>query len=887
MNLHSRRPPLLGNQKLDYDDPNQWRSNFKMMVDRFFSQYRQASSCQEQVDTLEDLARFLVKEVRVLSSPNSLSTESSEIEFLLEETARRCIIEIPIVDGGEMYKIAAAVNNVLDACGIMASLTACVSCLRELSSLRNLIAAESNDDSDTGSGQIISTIDSQSKSMQNRVLKTSLHTIRRLLCTKLVSEPAQNAQSTWWATDERDMSENAATSNGPASNDEVTSLQFQSFPSPRSANMLIDPWVGNVVVLLPQLISNACHAVQVTLPSWAVATRLYPRLIECGLTNAVFTATININHSKNYEDDDNDLMATSETIPSTSVSHLEYVAALIRNLVRRRNCDPVAAGIYGYFRSKSPYIYDEQNVENRFDSEPFRDDERSKKSPVSGFLRNTMTSVSPREAAALVRSLVQYSLQQTRGPMSPSDTNIGIEDLLGALCVPLLAISWNVQESFLRQMAFESSSIQPGPASADRRLCRITIRLLHKCHQKAVSGNRNDYDHDCKDEDDISTDSSSTNSCDVDGVKAGNVLHKHVRTILASWKQPTFVQRTDRRLQRHVTTLLRSGLSILFSEAKNDSTSNHNDGPVLSPVHSLSMSILEGVTCRLESSLEDIRRDGMKVASDLAQFMGEDLVFDELGDDHSVSDDSASSRERPSTPTVQDDLLDSSAVGMHKTLEMTTAIAADKSNKKKKKKAMKPKSPRHLDPDADYLSDDSGEDEEAETDSDDDTENASSDHDESTCWEGDDDLVPFSLDDDEEDLRETPRPLSLIECLSLLRAVETEETAYSQHETGLQEVTRLVRSRPDDLPDIAVSLANQLLRLENKFSIENFARMRQDGLRSLLVQEPLSVGNKLIIELFGDGGLSDRLNVLSALNEAASELCGNITYADAHKLEGR
>jgi hypothetical protein len=198
-----------------------------------------------------------------------------------------------------------------------------------------------------------------------------------------------------------------------------------------------------------------------------------------------------------------------------------------------------------------------------------------------------------------------------------------------------------------------------------------------------------------------------------------------------------------------------------------------------------------------------------------------------------------------------------------------------------------------LDPDAEYFSDDSDSDDDDETDESGVEENSlpsktanhNDDDSSASCWEGDDDLVPYSLEDDEEDLRETPRPLSLTECLTFLRAVETEETAYSQHEAGLQEVSSLVRSRPVDLPDLAVPLAVQLLRMENKFNLPNFAKMRHTALCSLTVQEPMLVGQRLIVELYEDSGLSDRLNVLAALNEAAMELCGDKTLRESRVVK--
>lgn len=68
--------------------------------------------------------------------------------------------------------------------------------------------------------------------------------------------------------------------------------------------------------------------------------------------------------------------------------------------------------------------------------------------------------------------------------------------------------------------------------------------------------------------------------------------------------------------------------------------------------------------------------------------------------------------------------------------------------------------------------------------------------------------------------------------------------------------------------------------MENKFNIESFSDMISESLCSLTAEEPISVGQTLIAELFQDGSLSDRLNVLRALNEAAFELPGGKRFQE-------
>ena len=119
------------------------------------------------------------------------------------------------------------------------------------------------------------------------------------------------------------------------------------------------------------------------------------------------------------------------------------------------------------------------------------------------------------------------------------------------------------------------------------------------------------------------------------------------------------------------------------------------------------------------------------------------------------------------------------------------------------------------------------------------------------------------------------RRLALLDALELIRTIESDEHAYSNHETGLKYLPELIQSRPDNLPDVAVSLLLSLLKMENKFNIEDFLKMRQRAVTCLVIQEPRIVGEAMIDELFKDSGLSDRLNILAALQDAAYDLSGS------------
>jgi telomere length regulation protein len=312
------------------------------------------------------------------------------------------------------------------------------------------------------------------------------------------------------------------------------------------------------------------------------------------------------------------------------------------------------------------------------------------------------------------------------------------------------------------------------------------------------------------------TESHDDDSSSVDSDESSpedTLLRRHLIAVVDRWSRPNYVLETPNRQQSHVTAFLRFGMKLLC-EPKEDAASE------------LVASVLEGITCRLSSTDPDIRRDGMQIAVLLANRLGEKLEFDELQDSHNGEVEATNIPE-----------------------ERKPVNVAEKIAQKSRRRF------RNADPDAPYISED-----------DDSTEKSGD------SWDDEEEDAPFDLEDDEEDLADTAKPRFLSDCLDLLRTPETEDYASSRHETALAELSQLVRSRPMDLPDIAATIAFELVHMENKFDIKGFADMVSSSLRSLAVEEPLLVGETLIQEVFQDIGLSDRICALRALSEAAYEM---------------
>jgi hypothetical protein len=677
------------------------------VVARLCEPYRRASSRDDQLKALHELGGSLEQETHIA---------------IREQVALDVLLEIPTGDA----QLADSVGRVLEACGSLASLSACVAGLKQIS-----------DDWETRK---------QPFQSSQAPLRTCLSTLRGLLCApgkngRLIQGQARSIQPDW----------------------------IEHF------NL-----VGNTMLLLPQLIANACQAAQIHLPLWATSGRLLPRLVECGLQ-------------------------TQDPI---------YSQALIQHFVRHRSSDNVVMGLGQYLDNS---ILEEDATE--------QDQSHGKLMFLTNVLVRASNRLTPREVAVFIRSLLRREISKEISMQASSVESMDPSAVID-LCQAMLQVSRNSQDAFLRLMAFQSSSVM-ADQSMDARLCRIVLELLSKSQ------------HEYADSDD---EEGLTNSS----------LHQHLKSMVDTWSQSIHVQQTDRRIQRHITTMLLYGLGLM--PAAEDE------------VHSmLTVGILQGVTLRLESAITEVRIDGMRVAQTLAQRLGQDLEFDELKQEQAKAADRA---------TSIGEALDESSPQRS---EKNEIVAKRTRIRKSKQKANDNTEPQIMDPDADYVSDEEendeiGYDHSDEHEVEDDTAEV---QDDDSIWDHEEDLVPYDLDDEEQDLRETPRPLHLTECLELLRTPETHDAAYSRHESALNELPALLKLRPDDLPDICVPLAVQLLRMENKFNLIGFEKKRSDSLCALVVQEPLSVGQRLIHELFEDGGLSDRMNILMALQEAADELSGN------------
>ena len=328
---------------------------------------------------------------------------------------------------------------------------------------------------------------------------------------------------------------------------------------------------------------------------------------------------------------------------------------------------------------------------------------------------------------------------------------------------------------------------------------------------------------------------------------------QHLTNIADRWSQLTFIQEVEDLHQHHVSLVLWNGLLIF--ERLSISLQDPRQRKLVA-------TLVSGVSHRLGSMLLTLRQDGLRIAQQLARGLGQDdsnfdeLIQDEIGEDNQF--------------VVRDSNSDKMS---NKKKELVKARAKDRSKLEK---------PGFLHPDTVYESDVEEVDEISDTEG---TPQGSintelnnydrNDLEDDLSGEWKDELQVYGLEDDEEDLRATPRPLRLLDCLDLLRTGENHDHVLARHETALEELPSLIRNRPDDLADVAVSLTFELLRMENKFDISDFDTKREFVISTLLIEEPFLVGKTLTEQLFEESGLVDKLSILNSLQRAAFDLSGN------------
>ena len=89
-------------------------------------------------------------------------------------------------------------------------------------------------------------------------------------------------------------------------------------------------------------------------------------------------------------------------------------------------------------------------------------------------------------------------------------------------------------------------------------------------------------------------------------------------------------------------------------------------------------------------------------------------------------------------------------------------------------------------------------------------------------------LKAYDLEDNESDLLPCQEPVYLQNILTTFQNTNSKDSLYrDEFEIALNSVTKVLQSRPTDLPYYSASLASVLLRLEDPFATSKFISKRQ------------------------------------------------------------
>lgn len=135
--------------------------------------------------------------------------------------------------------------------------------------------------------------------------------------------------------------------------------------------------------------------------------------------------------------------------------------------------------------------------------------------------------------------------------------------------------------------------------------------------------------------------------------------------------------------------------------------------------------------------------------------------------------------------------------------------------------------------------------------------------------EGDDDLVPYDLGEEDDSDLKSKAPKYLRDCIEGLLASEDS----SKMEASLKNVEKLVGAEMDDLDDVCEELVKVLLHLQDQFSTDMFGELRHSAIVAVLIRCPEQIACYLTEEFFAPNyHLQQRMDILSVLADAAQQL---------------
>ncbi|XP_058706172.1 telomere length regulation protein TEL2 homolog isoform X2 [Poecile atricapillus] len=303
----------------------------------------------------------------------------------------------------------------------------------------------------------------------------------------------------------------------------------------------------------------------------------------------------------------------------------------------------------------------------------------------------------------------------------------------------------------------------------------------------------------------------------LDGLRR-TLLLRVLQELLETWSSSSAVKHSTAEQQLYIS----KAILICLSHLKEPEIETHRQ--------ELLTSMMEGVKCRLDSSLPQQRRLGMVVAESISLKInteGPVLKFEYEEDDETrelkfLLVQTPSFCNVPSLPDDESEKAGAALPLVPESNEKSHAAAPVMSN------------------------------EESDTE-----------------FDSDDDLIPYDMSEDKE--LKIKAPVYIRDCIEVLTGSRTEDV--DKWEATVKALESLVRKNPAATREVSVELAKILLHLEEKTCIEGFVELRQRAQVAVLTTDPIPVAKYLTSQFYSlNYSLRQRMDILDVLVLAAQEL---------------
>lgn len=333
-------------------------------------------------------------------------------------------------------------------------------------------------------------------------------------------------------------------------------------------------------MIVPSLVSSACHAMKLPLPSWASPKTSYGILFHSAWKMVLAEYLLN--------------MSTASGKNERSEVASDNFQQLVQQMITSGRTDIVVKHIYKCWK-----LCDTCN-DDELDSAIC-----SPQALLYRRLQSIIDSISSkREAAVFCRAVLRHSIKQEIpksiiNNYSRQEATNKCDEICERNVLP-----------FLQEMLLPSLSNDKELVDAVVHYIILSPPTSFQCHQGISS---------------LQVIDRAAPRCLARLLSLACVEYSFLFTVASVWCEDVFVERTDTLQQQYVTEFLLQPLESKQLSQDDLQKGLGEDGTALATL------LVQGVTLRLETSRsESIRLDGMRVAESLASILGQHLQFDEL-----------------------------------------------------------------------------------------------------------------------------------------------------------------------------------------------------------------------------------------------------------------